>query len=99
MIATDLDGPRLGELLLGELVGRSLGTLESVSVSGVDHPAGGSCAVGERYDVTADGERLAMVAIDEAAVRIRREPDGPVLRVEDGARVKAAVDVIAAWVG
>ncbi len=98
MISTDLDGPRLAELFIAELVGRNLGPLGSIDVEGVDHPAV-SIDGGERYLVTIDGDSLAAVRVAESAVHVERLPAGPTVRIEDGTAVKRGVDVLAEWVG
>ncbi|MFW6448589.1 MAG: hypothetical protein ACOC0X_03490 [Halobacteriota archaeon] len=94
---SDATGPRLAELLLAEFVGRTLGPLETLRVAGLDDPAGFACAVDEAYTLEAAGDRLATVAVRSHAVEVTREPDGPTLRVEDGARLKSAVDEVATW--
>lgn len=98
MIATDLKGVRLAELLIAELVGRDAGPLESITVPGVSGPTGVTGEVGETYDIAIDDRVVAILTVQETAVRIDREPGGPTIRIEDGATVKAGVDAIAAWV-
>lgn len=97
MISTDLDGPRLAELFLAELVGRSLGPLGAIDVEDVDRPVV-SVDPGERYLVTSGGDSLAVIRVDESAVHVERQPTGPTVRIEDGAAVKRGVDELAGWV-
>lgn len=93
MIQDDLPGPRLGELLLAELVGRELGPLGSLTVAGLDHPAGFTCSAGETYRVLADGDEVAQVVVGEDAIVLTFEDDRR-LRVERGASIKDALDVL-----
>lgn len=98
MTRGDLGGSRLAELLIAELVGRDLGPLSAIEVPGLDHPTLVQCEVGDEYDLEIDGRLAGRVTVVSAAVEVRRTPGGPTVRVEEGATVKAAVDVVAGWV-
>ncbi len=87
----DLGGARLAELFIAEVVGRELGRLGGLVVSGIDHPARFTCAIGERYEVVRDGELLAQLAVEETGIVIELI-DGPSIRIEDGMTVKTGLD-------
>lgn len=91
-----LDGPRLTELLLAEVVGRDLGPLGRLTVDGLDHPARFACSVGDRYDLLADGRPYASAHVTDDALVIAFESDGSRVRIEDGDAVKAGVDLLVA---
>lgn len=92
----DLDGPRVGELFLAEVVGRGLGPLGRLHVEELDHPAHFSCAVGDRYAIERDGSLEATVTIESKGIIVQRH-DGSRIRIEDGLTVKTGLDELVGW--
>lgn len=87
-----LDGPRIAEVLLGELVGRSLGALAPLDVEDLDRPDGFACAVDESYTVTADGVPAATLVVHDAHVEVSLVEATRRLRIERGGSIKPALD-------
>lgn len=92
MINATLSGPRIGELLLAEFVGRATGPLASFGVEDVADPATLACAAGETYVLRRDGEAVADVAIEPTCVLIDLRAADTLMRIETGAAVKNALD-------
>lgn len=93
MIATDLSGPRLAELLLAELDGRDLGALKRISIPEIDNASRVQIERGETYRVEADSREMATIEVGVSAVYV--ETDHGRFRIETGPQVKAAVDEVA----
>ncbi len=92
MIATDLSGPRLAELLLAELDGRDLGPLQRISIPESDDAARVQIEGGETYRVDMDGREVATIEVGKSAVHVRTTNGR--FRIETGPQVKAAVDEV-----
>lgn len=89
-----IDGPRLGELFLAEIIGRSLGGLGTLSVDGLDHPARFTCAVGETYELVRDEEVLGRVFIETESARLEFDDGDVPITIDTGGAVKSAVDAL-----
>lgn len=87
-----IDGPRVAELLVAELVGRDLGPLARFDVTGIDHPARFTCAEGDRFAIAVDGTNVATLTVDAEGAEVRIRTTDSRFRVEAGSTVKPAID-------
>lgn len=92
MIDDTLDGPRIAELFLAEIVGRDYGSLSELSATGLDDPVAFSCEVGERYEINRDGVTVAEVAIMPDAVEISGFDEGGLITIDGGSAIKPALE-------
>lgn len=91
MIDDDLDGPRIGELFLAEVVGREYASLGSLSVSDLSDPVTFSCEIGDTYDIIADDEKIAEVIVEETLIEIDVVGGGRIV-VDGGGAIKPVLD-------
>lgn len=92
MIDDTLDGPRIAELFLAEIVGRDYGSLSELSVTGLDDPVSFSCEVGERYEINRDDEAVAEASILPDAVEISGFDEGGRITIDGGSAIKPALE-------
>lgn len=92
MIDDALDGPRLAELFLAEIVGRDLGPLGHLAVDGLEHPARFACEAGEAYTITSEGDPVATVTITAEAVIVDTLGEPQRLKITRGGEVKSTLD-------
>lgn len=89
-------GPRLAELLIAELSGRSFGPLAHISIPSLEHPTRFTCEVGDHYDLHLAGTSRGTLDVHHGHISIRLGERR--IRIDDIRQIKPGVDEIGRWV-